>query len=68
MAEGANGLVPEKPIKQQHVDYWIRVMKKLPSEHARAAERVAEGRFTRYDFRPDIFGPPDPGAALAQPA
>lgn len=48
----------QKQIKQQHVDYWMRVMKKLPAEHVRAAEVAVEGRVTRYEFRSDVFGPP----------
>jgi len=57
-----------KPVKQQHVDYWMRVMKKLPAEHVRAAEFAVDGKVTRYEFRSDVFGPPPGVAPLAQPA
>ena len=45
-----------RPIKQQHVDYWLRVMKKLPAEHARPAEMAVDGKVSRHEFRPDVFG------------
>lgn len=45
-----------KPIRQQNVDWWLRRTKKLPAELARAAEMAVEGRVTRYEFRPDVFG------------
>lgn len=45
-----------KPIRQQHVDWWIRRAKKVPSEMARAAELAVEGKVTRYELRPDVFG------------
>jgi hypothetical protein len=45
-----------KPIRQQNVDWWMRRAKKLPAELARAAEVALDGRVTRYEFRPDVFG------------
>lgn len=45
-----------RPIKQQHVDYWLRVMKRLPERLARAGELATDGNVTRYQFRPDVFG------------
>jgi hypothetical protein len=45
-----------KPIRQQNVDWWLRRTKKLPAELARAAEMAVDGRVTRYEFRPDVFG------------
>jgi hypothetical protein len=53
-----------KPIRQQHVDYWIRVAKKLPSELARAAEYAVDGKVTRYELRPDVFGVSHDAASL----
>lgn len=44
------------PVKQQHVDYWLRVMGKISEKHAIAAERAVDGQVTRYQFRPDVFG------------
>lgn len=45
-----------KPVRQQHVEYWLKKSRKLPADYARAAELVVDGKVTRYEFRPDIFG------------
>jgi DNA-binding transcriptional regulator YdaS (Cro superfamily) len=44
-------------VKQAHVWKWLR-MERIPAERAIQIELVTEGRVTRQDLRPDIFGAP----------
>lgn len=49
-------------VSKQAASKWNR----LPAEHCIAVEVATEGRFTRYQLRPDVFGPaPDSDAAKA---
>ena len=42
----------------------VHQWRKVPAEHCLALERAAKGQITRYEMRPDIFGPaPDSEAA-----
>lgn len=43
-------------VKQQNIDYWVRVAKRTPAEFARGIEQAVEGRVTRYQLRADVFG------------
>ena len=46
-------------VKQAHVWYWLNEgAGRVPAEHCAAIERATEGKVTRHDLRPDIFGPP----------
>lgn len=42
-------------VKQAHVWNWLR-SGRAPAEHCRAIEEAVEGRVTRYQLRPDVFG------------
>lgn len=44
--------------KQGQVGNWIRRDKKVPAEVCLAIEQATEGKVTRYDLRPDVFGDP----------
>lgn len=47
------------PIKQAHVWWWLEKMDgRVPPQHCAAIERATEGKVTRHDLRPDIFGEP----------
>ena len=51
-------------VKQGHVWKWLHETKVLPAERAIQIERATNGRVTRYELRPDIFGePPEETAA-----
>ncbi len=43
-------------IKQQHVWKWVRAGR-VPAEYCNAIEKATNGAVTRYDLRPDVFGP-----------
>lgn len=40
------------------VTQWVRGRRPVPPERCRAIEDATGGAVTRYDLRPDIFGPP----------
>lgn len=42
-------------VRQQHIWKWLR--SQPPAEHCRAIEDATNGVVTRYDLRPDVFGP-----------
>ena len=42
-------------VRPQHVSYWVSVGR-VPAEHCRAIEAATDGRVTRYQLRPDVFG------------
>jgi DNA-binding transcriptional regulator YdaS (Cro superfamily) len=44
-------------VRQGYVWKWLR-RGYPPAEHAVAIERATRGAVTRYDLRPDVFGPP----------
>jgi len=45
-------------LKQAHVWGWLhRGQKVVPAEHCQAIERATGGLVTRYELRPDVFGP-----------
>jgi len=39
------------------VSQWVTGNKRISAESAYAIERATEGRITRMELRPDIFGP-----------
>lgn len=43
--------------KQAHIWNWLNRDKQLPAEVVLAIEGATEGRVTRHELRPDIFGP-----------
>jgi len=44
--------------RQGHVWKWLNRCKSLPAERAIQIERATNGRVTRHELRPDLFGPP----------
>lgn len=40
-------------VKPQAIQCWTRI----PAEYCRLIERASKGAITRYQMRPDIFGP-----------
>lgn len=42
--------------KQSTVWNWLK--NGIPSDECPAVEAATEGQVTRYDLRPDVFGPP----------
>ncbi|MEW5250584.1 helix-turn-helix domain-containing protein [Microbulbifer sp. 2201CG32-9] len=39
------------------VSQWCKGVRKVPPRHCRRIEQATSGAVTRYDLRPDIFGP-----------
>lgn len=45
------------PVRQGHVWQWLnRAGRVVPGEHCIPIETATNGKVTRYDLRPDIFG------------
>jgi len=49
------GLAATLGIKSPSISGW-RNRKKVPADRCIAIENAVEGRVTRYDLRPDVFG------------
>lgn len=45
---------------------WKTGVRRVPAEHCRAIEKVTNSAVTRYDLRPDVFGPA-PACDCTQP-
>ena len=45
-------------VRQGHIWKWINYTRVIPAERAIQIERATEGRVSRYELRPDVFGPP----------
>lgn len=46
------------PVKQGHVWYWLNERDgQVPAEHCLAIEAATEGRVSRHELRPDVYGP-----------
>jgi DNA-binding transcriptional regulator YdaS (Cro superfamily) len=70
LAGGLSGLARAIGAKQQHVWNWLNRDGKPAAEYVLAIESAVEGQVTRYELRPDVFGPPpgppaDDGRAAA---
>lgn len=50
--------------KQQHISWWLNKSKRVPAERVLAIESATNGAVTRYDLRPDVFGPAPPAPDL----
>lgn len=46
-------------VKQAHVWHWLNKGGAVPAEHCAAIESATNGKVTREDLRPDVFGPVD---------
>lgn len=50
------------------VNQWVKGRRPVPPERCRAIEAATGGVVTRYDLRPDVFGPaPVTADSLTQP-
>lgn len=55
---GQSGLARCIGVKQGHVWYWLnRRSGQAPADVCRLIEAATGGRVTRYELRPDVFGP-----------
>ncbi|GEP59497.1 helix-turn-helix domain-containing protein [Reyranella soli] len=55
---GGQGKLAAKIGKRQgHIGNWLHRDKKVPAEACAAIELATSGKVTRYDLRPDVFGP-----------
>jgi DNA-binding transcriptional regulator YdaS (Cro superfamily) len=57
-AGGSSNLARHLGIKPQAISQWRRV----PVNRVLEVEKLIEGKYTRYEIRPDIYGPA-PGEA-----
>lgn len=56
-------------ITQPAIHKWMTGKSKPSAKHAIAIERATKGAVTRYDLRPDVFGPaPESQPAPERPA
>ena len=47
----------DRRIYQSHVGKWLHATKQgIPAEYCRAIEQATNGKVTRYELRPDVFG------------
>lgn len=49
------------------VNQWVRGLRPVPAERCRAIEAATAGVVTRYDLRPDVFGPAPANDAQSTP-
>jgi DNA-binding transcriptional regulator YdaS (Cro superfamily) len=65
LAEGQSGLarICGGKVKQAHVWKWINGSGLLPAQYARLVEHALDGKVTRYELRPDVFGAEEKRAA-----
>lgn len=47
---------------QQNVAYWRKARKGVPADVASDIEEAVEGKVTRHELRPDVFGQPERAA------
>jgi DNA-binding transcriptional regulator YdaS (Cro superfamily) len=58
-AGGVSKLASLIGVRQNAVSNW-RTRGQVPAEHCLSIEQAVEGKVTRYELRPDVFGaPPD---------
>lgn len=56
-------------VRQQYIWHWLnRAKKGVPLERVQDIERATGGRVTRYDLRPDFFGPSPSANTESTPA
>jgi len=53
-------------VKQAHIWNWLNKSRRVPAEHAIAVEEATAGAVTRYQLRPDVFGPAEPSGLVSQ--
>lgn len=57
VAGGQTALARALGVRQGHVWAWLNRTGKVPANHCLRIEEVTKGKVTRYDLRPDVFGP-----------
>lgn len=57
-----SALAREINVAQAVVWQWVRGVRPVPARHCIAIETATRGAVTRYDLRPDVFGPRAPNA------
>lgn len=56
-------------VKQGHIWYWLnKKAGQVPAEHCQAIEAATRGQVTRYELRPDVFGPAPPPCGAQSPS
>ncbi|GAB2507279.1 helix-turn-helix domain-containing protein [Microbulbifer agarilyticus] len=56
------GLADALGLKSQgQVSQWVKGVRPIPATHCVAIERITGGAVTRYELRPDVFGPAPTG-------
>ena len=65
--EGLASLLTEAGSKatQSLISHWESGVVRVPPERWAVIERLTEGRVTRHDLRPDVFGPAAEGLKQA---
>lgn len=46
----------DRTVKQGHVATWLTRSKKAPADMVLRIERATDGKVTRHQLRPDVFG------------
>lgn len=64
---GQTALARAIGLQQPHVWYWLNKGCPVPAEHCAAIERATEGKVSRHDLRPDLFGPAEPPVVKRDP-
>jgi DNA-binding transcriptional regulator YdaS (Cro superfamily) len=62
-AGGVTALASRLGVRQSVVSNWL-IRGQVPSERCREVELAVGGKVTRYELRPDVFGP-EPTAEAA---
>ena len=57
-----NALADAVGVSKAFVNQWIKGERPVPPERCRAIEAATDGKVTRYDLRPDIFGAAPPAS------
>lgn len=52
-----NALARRLNISPQAVNQWVRGLGRITAERALEIEQATDGQVTRYELRPDLFGP-----------
>jgi len=50
-------------VRTGHIHYWLK--NRVPADRCGDIETATEGKVTRHDLRPDVFGEPNPATARA---
>ena len=59
---GQSSMAKSIGVTQQAVQQWV-ANNRVPAARAMEVEKLCDGRITRYELRPDVFGPGHTDAA-----